>query len=61
MGGRRVEGGPAVSRAGISFRVASRQIRWRNLWGDVEPFLAKPLEARPRKSSRQLDGCPYQN
>ena len=61
MGGRRVEGGPAVSCAGTSFGVASRQIRWQNLRGDVEPFLAKPLEARPRKASREYRECPYQN
>ena len=43
MGGRRVDGGPAVSCAGTSFRVAGREIRQRNLWSDVEPLLGEAI------------------
>ena len=61
MGGRRLEGLPAVSRAGTSSGVAGWQIRQHNLLSYVERFFAKRLEERPRKASRELIKCPYQN
>ena len=59
MGGRRCEGGQAVGCACVSLRLGGRKIRHRKARGDAEPFMAKPLDPRPRKASREIKLDPY--